>query len=217
MSMRITGGSLCGRKVTAPKGLTTRPATDILRVALFNILKKHIEGSLVLDLFAGCGVLSFEALSRGAPFAVLVENNRSALKRILSNAENLNLRDRIHTIKSDALRCIPVIKHLHKTFRIVFIDPPYSLIRTEKTRRLLLQLTFGLYEEENLLSEDAVTMVRYPKGNDFYREFEGMLQILRRRHYGTTEFALLARKDVRIVLGSKHPFDRKTERRKKTP
>lgn len=211
--MRISGGRLCGRKVIAPKGLTTRPATDMLRVALFNILKKHIEGSVVLDLFAGCGILSFEALSRGAPFAVLVENNRDALKRILSNAENLGTKEKIHTIKSDALKCIPIIKHLHRTFRIVFIDPPYSLVRTEKTRSLLLQLAFGLYEEENLLSKDAVTMLRYPKGDDFWKELKSRLQILRRRHYGTTEIALLARKEVKIVLGSKYPFDRKTERR----
>lgn len=209
--MRITGGELRGRKVLAPKGLITRPATDMLRVALFNILKKHIEGSLTLDLFAGCGILSFEALSRGASFAVLVENNRTALNRIIQNAKELQLKERIHTIKYDALKIIPVLKHLHKRFRIVFIDPPYTLVKTERTRRLLLQLTFGLYSEEGMLSEDAVTMVRYPKGENFYKELEEELQILRRRYYGTTEIALLARKTVKIVLGTKHSFDRKVE------
>ncbi|MCX7703275.1 MAG: 16S rRNA (guanine(966)-N(2))-methyltransferase RsmD [Planctomycetota bacterium] len=213
--MRITGGDLSGRKILAPSGLLTRPAPDILRVALFNILKNRLKGSVVLDLFAGTGILSFDSLSRGASFAVLVENSRAALEKIKQNADKLNLKDKVQVINYDVFKIIPVLRHLYRSFSVVFIDPPYALLQDPEMRLKLFDLIRSLYNESNLLTEDAVTMLRYSKGDSCAEEMSDSFQVLRRRSYGTTEFALLARKGLRIVLGTKHPFDRKEKRKQK--
>jgi len=209
--MRITGGELCGRKILAPSGLVTRPAADMLRVALFNILKRFLEGSVVLDLFAGTGILSFECLSRGASYAVLVENSRPALEKIRQNTEKLSLKEKIHIINYDAFRIVPVLRHLYKSFNLVFIDPPYALLNDVQTRSKMLNLIRSLYAEPKILAEDAITFFRYPKGDSVWEELsEDSFQVLRRRNYGSSEIALFARKGLKIVLGTKHHFDRKT-------
>ena len=76
--MRIIAGTARGRKIEAPEGKNTRPTLDRVRENLFNILQMKIRGSRILDLFAGSGALSIEALSRGAESATLVDSDRNA-------------------------------------------------------------------------------------------------------------------------------------------
>jgi len=194
--------------VLCPPGLVTRPATDMVRVALFNMLRNRLKDAYVLDLFAGTGVLAFEALSRGAKFAVLIENNPKALQYIHKNIAHLNLKDRTKVIRRDVLKSKGVLLHLEMVFDICFLDPPYAMIRDVGGEAALIRFLEDLHLRSGLLAEDAITMVRYPKG-DLFRRRLGSFQVLRCRTYGSTEVALLARPGVRIVLGTKHPFDRK--------
>jgi len=208
--MRVTGGRLLGRRVLCPAGLVTRPTTDMLRVALFNMLKRRIEGSVVLDLFAGTGVLAFEALSRGAKSAVLVENNQKALAYIKKNIAALGLADSTKVIRRDVFKVLGVLAHLETKFDICFVDPPYALLRDAKTEERFADFLEELHLTSGLVAEDGITVVRYPKGDLFRRRLKAF-QILRQRHYGSTEIAILARDGVEIVLGTKHPFDRKAK------
>ena len=137
--MRITGGNLRGRTLQAPKGDRTRPTTDKTRQALFNLLQSRLTlpGARVLDLFCGSGALSFEALSRGAARATLVERHSPTLSLARSNAESLEVSDDCAFVKADALRWI---KTAYAHFDLIVADPPYALSERPTLPDLLLTL-----------------------------------------------------------------------------
>lgn len=119
--MRITGGELRGRRLPAPpRGV--RPTTDRVREALFSILGQDLEGVRVLDAFAGSGVLSFEALSRGAASATLVEQNRTTAAWIRSQARTLGLEAAIRVVVGRSPKRVPAGR-----WDLAFLDPPYEL------------------------------------------------------------------------------------------
>lgn len=123
--IRITAGEWKGRGLATPPNLGTRPTQARLRQALFNSIQFQVEGSKVLDLFAGSGSLSFEALSRGAAEAVLVENHRAALDAIKKNIRELSASERVRLISEDVTKGISMAARFGP-FDLVFADPPYA-------------------------------------------------------------------------------------------
>lgn len=128
--MRIVGGKFKGRAIAAPAGRDTRPTSDRAREAVFNVLAHAewslgLEGRRVLDLFAGSGALGFEALSRGAGFALFVETDAGARGAIRDTIEALGLFGvtRIHRRDATDLGVKPA--GLGDRFDLVFLDPPY--------------------------------------------------------------------------------------------
>jgi 16S rRNA (guanine966-N2)-methyltransferase len=127
--MRIVGGSMRGRALAGPKpgDLAIRPTSDRLRESLFNILQHRAEVSLdgarVLDLFAGTGALAFEAMSRGAAFALLVDDGIAARGVLRANQEALGLGGATRIYRRDATRLGPISGMA--PFDLVFCDPPY--------------------------------------------------------------------------------------------
>lgn len=124
--MRIIAGALGGRRLTTPVGEGCRPAMGRTREALFSMLEARgadMTIARVLDIFAGSGSLAFEALSRGAPEAWLVENAQPALRCIKSNVAALGIEDRTRVIHEDALRFLR--RRPDTPFDLVFLDPPY--------------------------------------------------------------------------------------------
>lgn len=127
--MRIVAGDLKGRTFVAPTGQDTRPTTDRVREAVFSTLYSELgswRGLRVLDLFAGSGAFGFEALSRGAEFAVGVDDGRAAQKAIALNVKALGLEDRYQLVARDARRAAGQVAHLGP-FGLVFLDPPYAV------------------------------------------------------------------------------------------
>jgi len=125
--MRIVGGRLRGRALAAPKSHAIRPTADRLRESLFNILL-HAQGdpvtdARVLDLFAGTGALGLEALSRGAAFALFVDDGAEARALIRANVEALGLGGVTRIFRRDATRLGPA--HPVEPFSLAFADPPY--------------------------------------------------------------------------------------------
>src|SRR5262245_34788773 len=102
--MRIIAGSRRGARIFAPKGSDTRPTGDRVREAAFNLIGP-VDDASVLDLFSGSGAMGLEALSRGAASAVLVENDREALRAIERNAEKLGLSG-VTVVPRDALQAL---------------------------------------------------------------------------------------------------------------
>ena len=129
--MRIVGGTMKGRRLAAPRGEGTRPTSDRVREALMSSLTGRLGsglgGAVALDLFAGSGALAFEALSRGAERAVLVEKDRSALKVIAENAAALGVEDRVTIVAGDSLG--PAVARVRNLgpFALLFCDPPYRI------------------------------------------------------------------------------------------
>ena len=126
--MRIIAGDARGRKIEAPEGRDTRPTLDRVRENLFNMLQGEIAGSRVLDLFAGSGALSFEALSRGAETACLVDHDRKAIAVEKKNAQTLGYQDRIQIIQADWRKALKDIENARLNFDLVFLDPPYAML-----------------------------------------------------------------------------------------
>ncbi len=121
--MRIITGSARGTKLFTLSGEATRPTAERTKEAVFSIIQFDIEGRKVLDLFAGSGQLSLEALSRGASSAVLCDSSREAVDIIKKNAEKTRLADKCRIYAADASW---VINRLNEKFDLVFLDPPYA-------------------------------------------------------------------------------------------
>lgn len=125
--MRITGGRLKGRILASPKGRGIRPSAGLLREAVFSILGQDLAGRRVLDLFAGAGALAFEALSRGADFALMVDGSSKAVALMRRNVQSLGLETQARVLRWDLRRGLPPEPILQALgpFDLVFVDPPY--------------------------------------------------------------------------------------------
>ena len=152
--MRIVGGKNRGRQLLAPKGQATRPTSDRTRESVFNILSSRLErgfqGLTVVDLFAGTGALGLEALSRGAAQAVLIDNDRAAIKIIEENVQKLGAAENTSLIKRDATRLGALPAGLSPA-DLVFLDPPYE--------QDLVQSALPSLRENNWLADEAIIVV----------------------------------------------------------
>lgn len=150
--MRITGGFLKNCPLETPKGKVTRPTSEKLRQAVFNICQHQVEGCDFLDLFAGSGAIGIEALSRGAASATFIEKDRSALKVLRENLQTLDLTPLITLLAGDVFTLLKKLKG--KTYHLIFVDPPYEKGLQEKTLELidslhLLHIGGTLFIEES--------------------------------------------------------------------
>jgi 16S rRNA (guanine966-N2)-methyltransferase len=132
--VRVIAGSARGRTLSAPPGRGTRPTSDRVREALFSSLADEVPGAVVLDLFAGSGALGIEALSRGAGYAVFVDDDRRAVRTVRDNLAAARLAARALVLQADAARfCAAPAAALGRRdgppgpFDLVFCDPPYAL------------------------------------------------------------------------------------------
>lgn len=122
--MRVIGGELRGRRLVAPAGTATRPTSDRVREAVFDMLDSRFDlaDARVADLFAGSGALGIEAISRGASTAVFVDNDPAAANAVRANAAALGLgSDRVTVVQIDVMRWIGGRTEVD----LVFADPPY--------------------------------------------------------------------------------------------
>ena len=121
--MRVIAGTARGRRLKELEGMETRPTTDRVKEAVFNIIQFDIEGRRILDLFAGTGQLGIEALSRGAASAVFVEQRKDAAALIRDNLKLTDFTDRGRIINGDAMSFLASAR---EKFDVIFIDPPYA-------------------------------------------------------------------------------------------
>jgi 16S rRNA (guanine966-N2)-methyltransferase len=122
--MRIVAGSARGRTLAAPRGRGTRPTSDKVRGAVFNVLGQFFEGGAVLDLYAGSGALALEALARGVDRASCVESDRGAAV-IRRNAESCGFSQRVE-IRREAVEAV-LRRAPGDPFALAFLDPPYDM------------------------------------------------------------------------------------------
>ena len=130
--MRITGGTLRGRTLAAPSDRRTRPTSDKVRQAVFNILVHNdfgcgfaLEGAAAADLFAGTGAMGLEAISRGGRFCLFVEEAAEARALIRENIETFGLTGVTKIWRRDATQLGPLGAGAGGPFDLVFLDPPY--------------------------------------------------------------------------------------------
>ncbi|MEO6185882.1 MAG: 16S rRNA (guanine(966)-N(2))-methyltransferase RsmD [Steroidobacteraceae bacterium] len=149
--LRIVGGSLRSRKWTFADAPGVRPTPDRVRETLFNWLAPHIAGMRVLDLFAGSGALGFEAVSRGAGSATLVESDRTAATNLRATAERFGL-SQVRVESTDALTVLR--STAAGSFDLICLDPPF-----EST---LLKSALTLIGQQQLLAEGGFCYIELP-------------------------------------------------------
>lgn len=176
--MRIIAGEYKGRRLKAVPGTDTRPTTDKVKESVFNIIGPYFDGGFVLDMFAGSGGLSIEAVSRGMDHAILFEKNRKALATIRANIEITKEPERFTVLPGDARKNARIYaeKHPEAVFSLVLLDPPYA---AEKMAKDIL-----LLEELGLIDQRTTIVCEMAEDHQLPEEIAG-LQKVRRVKYGT--------------------------------
>lgn len=136
--LRIIGGKMRGRALTYSGDTRTRPMKDRVREAVFNLLGPGIKGKHAIDLFAGTGALGFEALSRGAAHATLIERHFPTARIIEQNAKSLEVSDQVSIAKADAFIWVRRLPDLGDIPWVVFCSPPFSFYAERREDMLKL-------------------------------------------------------------------------------
>ncbi|MDQ6982512.1 MAG: 16S rRNA (guanine(966)-N(2))-methyltransferase RsmD [Mariprofundus sp.] len=134
--MRITAGSMRGRIIQVPDVPGLRPTPSKVRQALFNILGS-VDGFLVLDLFAGSGIMALEALSRGAASATSIEQDHHAVHALKQSRDILKVSDSWKIYPASVEKGLAALAGAH--FELIFADPPYAQGYAEQLPHLLTQ------------------------------------------------------------------------------
>jgi len=167
--LRIIAGKYRGRRFQSPPSIETRPTSDRLREALFNILAPRIKDARFLDLCAGSGAVGIEALSRGAAHATFVDQSRRMCALIEANLEALSVDENDVAVVS--IEAIEFLRRRAKKegepFDIIFFDPPYAT-----DYEAVLNYVGG--QAAGLLTEDGVVIVEHHRKNDLKEEFGGL-------------------------------------------
>jgi 16S rRNA (guanine966-N2)-methyltransferase len=170
--MRVVAGALRGRRFEGPAGTATRPTSDFVREAAFNLVGP-VDGAVVLDLYAGSGGLGIEALSRGAAECVFIDSSREACATIEANLARLGLEATV--LRRDAARALEALR---RPFDLVLCDPPYEL---DVAAALAPEL-------DRLLAPDGIVVYQTPARVE--PELPG-LAVTTSRRYGSARLTLL--------------------------
>ena len=172
--MRVIAGSARSVPLKSREGLDTRPTTDRVKEAVFNILQFEIEGREVLDLFGGSGQMAIEALSRGAAHAVIVDQSKDSISVIKENLQKTKLSDRAQVL------CLDYMDYLHRcgtSFDVIFLDPPY--------REKFLENALKKISEIDILKSGGIIVCERPASKALPDDYASFRRV-RDYRYGTT-------------------------------
>ena len=178
--MRVITGTARGTNLKPPVGLNTRPTSDRVKEALFNIIQYEIAGQ-VLDLFAGTGQLGIEALSRGAERAVFVDQREDAIALVRENLRRTHFLDRAEIFRGDYLS---YLDRCRNRFRLIFLDPPYAEKSLENAIKCIYEI--------DILADGGIIITERPRGKLLNEDFPGLTRS-RDYNYGKTTITLFRR------------------------
>ena len=179
--MKIVSGIYGGRPLKTLEGKMTRPTSDKVRGAIFNMIGPYFEGGRVLDLYAGSGGLSIEAVSRGMSSAVLVERERKAQAVI---AENINMTKEISKFQLLKMEADRALEQVGGTFDLVFLDPPYA--------KEQIVADIEKMAERNLFSQEIMVVCETDKSVELPEEI-ACLGIWKEKIYGISKVTVYVR------------------------
>ena len=160
--MRVITGKARGINLKTPEGLQTRPTTDRVKEALFSVIQFDVPTAKVLDLFGGTGQLGIEALSRGAKWAVFVDESEKACKLIRENLKRTHLEQEGTVLRSDYLA---YLRRCTEKFDIILLDPPYAEVFLENALKCITEI--------DILETGGIIVTERPVGKELPYEFEG--------------------------------------------
>lgn len=129
--MRVISGVYKGRQLKAVPGKSTRPTTNKVKEALFQVIGPYFQGGAVMDLFAGSGSLGIEAMSRGLDQAIFVDKHPKAIHTINANVKAMKLEEQTEVFKADAFRSLNAVAKRGLQFELILLDPPYKTVNYE--------------------------------------------------------------------------------------
>ena len=179
--MKIVSGTYGGRPLKTLEGKTTRPTSDKVRGTMFNMIGPYFDGGRVLDLYAGSGGLSIEAVSRGMEQAVLVEKDRRAQGIIASNIQMTKESHKFQLLKIEAHQAL---NQLQGTFDLIFLDPPYA--------KEQIVADIEALAERGLLGEEVMVVCETDKAVDLPEEI-ACLGIWKEKIYGISKVTVYVR------------------------
>ena len=182
MGQRIIGGRLRGKKLFPIKGARIRPTGDRQREAIFNILSDRIDGSAVLDLYAGTGALGLEALSRGAATGIFIDNDTIAAQVIARNIRACGLEGNTYLIRWDIEKNLKCLHRLGIVIDVVFMDPPYHCGLIVPTLRNL--------RDSGCLKTDSIIIIEHA-ADDILSALDDTFTCYDQRRYGKTLVSFL--------------------------
>lgn len=175
--MRVVAGIHKGRPLKAVPGNSTRPTTDKVKEAVFQMLGPFFESGSFLDLFAGSGSLGIEALSRGMSSGIFVDKDSKAIHTIKENIKLLKLDDQVEIYRADAFRAIKACAKRNIKFDLILLDPPYGRIDYNKIINQIMEL--------HLLEADGLIYCEYQPNEDF-SDITSSLEVIRQGDFGGT-------------------------------
>ena len=182
--MRIIAGTARSLPLKTLEGLDTRPTTDRIKETLFNMLQNEVPGSYFLDLFAGSGQIGLEAVSRGAKFAVFVENNKKAAACIEDNIRFTKFTEETKLINSDVMTALRSMEGKYQ-FDVIFMDPPYGALH----EKAVLEYLAG----SKLIHEDTLIIVEASLETSFDYLDEMGYNLIKHKCYKTNAHAFIKR------------------------
>jgi 16S rRNA (guanine(966)-N(2))-methyltransferase RsmD len=174
--LRVIAGNARGKRLKAPSGLHTRPITDMIKEALFNVWGPDIYKAKVLDLFAGSGSVGIEAMSRGAAQTVFVDNDKNAIKTIGENLKNCGFEGGYELYHNDVFRALDILLRNGRRFDYIYVDPPFT------NDSIFDQVMINLGKAE-LLDQEGILVIRTRKQRKLENTF-GKLIKYREKNYG---------------------------------
>ena len=187
--MRISGGIHRGRVLKAPPGRDVRPASDMIRQALFNILGPRIDGAAVLDLFAGTGSLGIEALSRGAARVTFVERDRRVADVLRENVATIGCAESASVLSFDLLAQTARLADAGGPFDVVFVAPPYPMMRNVEPNSGVGALIASLWA--GVVKPDGVLVLQHDRNTPLVQYWPNA-RITDQRDYGKTTLTFFA-------------------------
>jgi len=172
--MRIIAGSVRGRKLHSPKGLTFRPATGRVKEFIFSVVGSAIEGARVLDLFSGTGALGLEALSRGAASSDFIDASAKQIDLIKRNVTLCGFEKSVRIVRSDVFSFLRKTQVEGRSYDLILADPPFQAMLRERIAKAI--------ESSHALQTNGWALIEHEQ-HDVDSESHGLI-LLRQRQFG---------------------------------
>ena len=186
--MRIIAGKHKGKTLSEFELSSTRPTSDLVRGAIFNMLGERVDDCTFLDLFAGTGAMGIEAISRNAKQVVFVDNNQESINLIKKNTSFLK-ENNFKIKKGDCFGALNELSTQQYYFDIIFIDPPY---KTDLAEKCIKQIS-----KCSLLSSDGVVVWEH---DDSKNDLLNLLVDVKTKKYGKKYVTILNNRQINNII-----------------
>ncbi|MBO8159450.1 16S rRNA (guanine(966)-N(2))-methyltransferase RsmD [Thermosyntropha sp.] len=167
--VRVIAGKAKNRRLVAPSGLNTRPITDMIKEAFFNVLGEKVLDAHFLDLFCGSGSIGIEALSRGADKVFFIDNSSEAIKTVHANLANCGFTEGFEVYRNDVFKALDILKKRDLKFDVIFADPPF-------TNPGIFDKVIKTLDKAAILKEGGILVIRSKKDREMPEKLDYLIK-----------------------------------------